>query len=1121
MFGIERLEEHARSLAAAQPVASATSGGPGLSGRLADNAAFLLHASRAMAPGAGGHEELTPAGEWLVDNYHLVDVQIREIGIDLPPGYYVQLPKLAGGPFAGLPRVFGAMWSLVAHTDSHVEPETLRRYLLAYQDVQPLTIGELWAVPITLRIVLIENLRRVAEIIVANSAARAMADGMADRLLGFKGRDPAPWSTVSGSFRSTPSPDAFAVQLAHRLRGRDPRGEPALAWLDAHLAERGVRLEAVVHDELQQQGVFNATIRNIITSLRMAAALDWAQAFETVCLIDGVLDQSDAFRAMDFATRNSYRAEIEQLARGFAFTTRSRSPGAPRRSLPKRGPDRRPAIVGGIPGYYLLAGGRLAFEAVDRLPTVHASAPCWFAPLGRSVSSAMALAVLGAWPRCSLTLPLWALAAAQTDRWWLLLLGMCGVVPASDAAVACINRFSMWAFGARPLPALELRAGIPQSLRTMVVVPALLTSVGAVRDLIARLEIHHLASPDGELHFALLSDWTDSATEHSADDALLLGAAMDGVTALNQRYGIAQAGDRFFLLHRHRVWNAGEACWMGWERKRGKLHELNRRLRGAADTSFMPHPPLPDGVRYIITLDSDTRLPRDTVRRLVGKMAHPLNAPRLDERESAVVEGYAILQPRVTPSLPMGPDSSLFQRVFSSMDGIDAYAGAVSDVYQDLFGEGSFAGKGIYDIDAFEAALAGRVPESTLLSHDLFEGVFARAGLASDIEVVEDFPAFYAVAVQRQHRWARGDWQLLPWIMPSRGRMLPAIGRWKMLDNLRRTFSAPAAILALLAGWLLPLGPALGWTAFVLATIAIPPTISLLGDATSRRGRVTLRSHINWLGLGLRHAAALTALVVTFMAHQSVLMGDAIARTLIRLVTRRRLLQWVTAAEVGAGPNLSIAGHYRKMAGAPVVGVLTAAVAIGGQPSVWLLVMPFAALWIASPAVAWWASRPSGVQAAPAGADLLALRRVGRRTWRFFETFVTPGDHMLPPDNFQEIPAPVLARRTSPTNIGLYLLCTANAHDFGWTGLVDTVERLEATMATLARMAQHRGHFFNWYATDDLRPLEPRYVSTVDSGNLSGHLIALANACPGLPHAGRRRPERHGRAPRHRCARPR
>lgn len=1100
LFGIERLEEHARTLAAAQPVATGRTRGQGLAARLAENAAFLLNASQALMASGGGSHELTPAAEWLIDNYHLVAVQIREIGIDLPPGYYAQLPKLATGPFIGFPRVFGAMWSLVAHTDSHIEPETLRRYLHAYQRVQPLTIGELWAVPITLRIVLIENLRRVAAIIVANRAARGMADELADGLLGFDGHAPAPWDEVSASLRPVSSPDAFAVQLAHRLRGRDPKGEPALAWLDKQLADRGLGIETVVHDELQQQGTFNATIRNIITSLRMAAALDWSETFETVSLVDAALGQSGSFPAMDFATRNLYRTAIEVLARRSALdeVEIARRAAALAADVATTQPEDCRRCD---PGFYLLAGGRRSFErAIGFRP----SALAW----ARRVLGALGLVGYGGCvvvvAALFLAVPLWALSAGGIGGWWLLLLGCVGIVPASDAAVACVNRFSMWASGATPLPALDLRAGIPGPLRTLVAVPTMLTSLSAVKELVRRLEIHHLASPDGELHFVLLTDWVDSPTERAEEDESLLAAAVRGVEELNRRYAPAAAGDRFVLLHRRRIWNAGEASWMGWERKRGKLHELNRFLRGATDTTFLPNPKVPVGVRYVVTLDSDTRLPRDAVRRLIGKMAHPLNTPRIDPASSRVVEGYAVLQPRVTPSLPMGQNSSVFQRVFSSMDGIDPYAGAVSDVYQDLFGEGSFAGKGIYDIDAFEAALAGRVPESALLSHDLFEGIFARAGLASDIEVVEDFPASYAVSALRQHRWARGDWQLLPWIMPWRPRLhagglalgrLTAIGRWKMLDNLRRTLSAPAFIFALAAGWLLPLGPATGWTCFVLATVALPPLVPVIGDVAARRSWVMPRRRLRELGLVLGHAMMLVMLVVTFMAHQAVLMGDAVARTLVRLVARRRLLQWLTAAEAGAQPNLTLAGHYRTMAGAPVIGLLAVALAFEARPWVWLLAIPFAALWIASPAVAWWASRRSGKQTAPSGADLQALRRVARRTWRFFETFVTPADNMLPPDNFQEDPAPVLARRTSPTNIGLYLLCAANAYDFGWTGLVDTVAGLEATMATLARLPQFRGHFFNWYATEDLRPLEPRYVSTVDSGNLAGHLIALANAC--------------------------
>ena len=684
------------------------------------------------------------------------------------------------------------------------------------------------------------------------------------------------------------------------------------------------------------------------------------------------------------------------------------------------------------------------------------------------------------------------------------LLGVLGAIPAIDAAVALVNRGVNVGFAATLLPALELLDGVPSDLRTPVAVPTLLTTPEGIEELIERLEIHHLASPEGDLHFALVTDWTDAANEHADGDAGLVAAAAEGIARLNRRYGPAPGGTRFLLLHRRRVWNGGESRCIGWERKRGKLHELNRLLRGATDTTFMDvgfgYPAAPTGVRYVVTLDSDTRLPRDAVRRLIGKMAHPLNRPRLDADGRRVFEGYAVLQPRVTPSLPIGREGSLFQRIFSSVSGIDPYASAVSDVYQDLFGEGSYAGKGIYDVDAFEAALANRAPDSTLLSHDLFEGVFARAGLASDVEVVEEFPARYDVGAIRHHRWARGDWQLLPWIFgraPARpgtataSSALPAIGRWKMLDNLRRTLSAPAAVLALLVGWTLPLHAALLWTLFVVLTIALPTLIP-------RRPGVTMSGHMRALGGDASLALTLSTLTVAFLADQAWLMADAIGRTLWRLgVSRRHLLEWVPAAQATIGPRLDFMGFARRMTGAIVIGAAAAIVALTSRHESWPVALPFAALWLASPAVARFVSLPRAAASRlpTTDADAQALRRTARRTWRFFETFVTSADKMLPPDNYQDDPAPAVAHRTSPTNIGLYLLSVVSARDFGWIGTGQAIDRLEATLTTMGCLQRVRGHFFNWYDTRDLRPLEPRYVSTVDSGNLAGHLIALANAC--------------------------
>jgi cyclic beta-1,2-glucan synthetase len=1101
LFSVERLEEHARSLAAAQTVIPGIRKGASVRRRLVDNEAVLVAAYRDIAEAVGAGEAITPAAEWLIDNFHVAERQIREIQADLPPSYYRQLPKLADGPLANYPRVFGIAWAYVAHTDSLFEPEILRRYLLAYQSVQPLTIGELWAVAITLRAVLVENLRRMARRVIDSRAGRREADALADRLLGAGGQAVEAAETVLPPDRPTPLPDSFLVQLVHRLRDQDPSIAPALTWLDGQLAKQGTTADAVVRDEHQRQVSGSITVRNIITSMRLISDVDWTELFERVSLVDEAFGVA-AFRQMDFPTRNLYRSAVEELARSCPYSEvevarAAVAAAAEVETLEPGGPEARL----GEPGYYLIAGGRRGFEAAIRFQpsrkTVVARA---FRALG--IGGYVAAGVMVA---AFLLATILSVVASGGVAWrWMLLLGVLGSIPAIDLAVALVNHVVTRGVRATLLPALDLRGGIPADLRTLVAVPVLLTSIEDVERQVERLEIHYLASAPGHLHYALLSDWADAETEITEEDDDLLAAGRAAIDRLNQRYGPAPGGDRFLMLHRRRVWNKGESRWIGWERKRGKLLELNRLLRGARDTTFLAPPAVPPGVRYVITLDADTQLPRETVGRLIGKMAHPLNRPRLDPRLGRVVEGYAVLQPRVTPALPLGQEGSLFLRVFSSASGIDPYAAAVSDVYQDLFGEGSYVGKGIYDVDAFEAALEGRVPESSLLSHDLFEGIFARAGLASDVEVVEDFPRRYAVAAARHHRWARGDWQLLPWIIPWRRSRtghrrlgsIPAVGRWKMLDNLRRSISPPALVLALVAGWTMPLDGAAVWTAFILGTIVLPPLIPVIANNAPLRPGATIASHLRALRAELTLGLVQSSLMIVFLADQAWMMGDAIVRTLFRLtVTRRHLLEWVSSAQVGSTTRPGILSSYQRMTGALVVAA--AAAAVTWEHSAWQLAAGFVAAWIASPAVAFWASLSPRVIARRqlAKGDVRALRLIGRRTWRFFETFVTSSSQMLPPDNFQETPEPVVANRTSPTNIGLYLLSVVSACDLGWIGTDEATERLEATVATMARMTRYRGHFLNWYDTSDLRPLDPQYVSSVDSGNLAGHLIAVANTC--------------------------
>ncbi len=1108
LFSVERLEQHAQSLAVAQRITSEPRRGRAIQPRIADNGRILLDSYRLLAQAIKEERSITPAAEWLVDNFHIVDEQLREIRDDLPADYYRKLPKLAQGHLEGYPRALGLAWAYVAHTDSRFDPDSLRRMVQAYQGVEALTIGELWAMATSLRIVLVENLRRLTEQMMSRRTARQRADKLADSLLGIGEDTPDVALASLRRLKGAALPTALQVQLFQRLREQDPAVVPALGWLEERLTAQGTTAEETVRHEHQRQAAMNVTVRNVITSMRLISWFGWADFVESVSLVDEVLRSHDSFAAMDFATRDQYRHAIEELALGSGHGEVEVARRAVAMAEDAGDLAAAPEARLGEPGYYLISDGRAELESVlhvhlrrgRRLRRAFAvTRPAY--PMTIAVVTAVILAV-----------PLVLARRGGAGPTALVVLAVLAALPASDLAIALINRVVMRAFGPTASPRLELIEGVPSHLRTLVVVPTLLTNQADVEDQIRRLEIHYLGNSEGDVRFALLSDWLDAEAESVAGDVELLATATEAIEGLNARHGDAPGGGaRFLLLHRKRRWNPAEGCWMGWERKRGKLHELNALLRGSTTTDYLvaDHAASipPSEVRYVVTLDGDTRLPRRAVARLVGTIAHPLNEPRFDPGLGRVVNGYGILQPRITPTLPTEREASLYQRTFSGTAGIDPYASAVSDVYQDLYGEGSYTGKGIYDVDAFELAMDGRVPENALLSHDLFEGTFARAGLVTEIELFDESPSHYLEATARSHRWARGDWQLLPWILGrardaagQRSRSpLPGVARWKMVDNLRRTLSAPLAVATLVAAWAIPSASAVVWTGFVVAVIVIPILAPIVAGVVvpPRRG-ISKRSHLRALISDVVLALAQIALALTFLAHQAALMADAVLRTLARMwFTHRNLLEWTTASQTKATVDLQLARFYRQMAGGVALAAGAVVLVVAVNRSSAAVAAPLVILWLLSPVIARWVSQPAPEAAGKplSASDAAVLRLIGRRTWRFFETFVGPEDHALPPDNFQEDPEPVVAHRTSPTNIGMYLLSIVTARDFGWIGTHEMVERLEATLGTISRLQRFHGHLYNWYDTRDLRPLEPPYVSSVDSGNLCAVLLVLSNAC--------------------------
>jgi cyclic beta-1,2-glucan synthetase len=1107
LYSIERLEQFAASLATEHKVSTEQERGRQLLPRLEENGRKLIAAYRSLGLAISNERTITPAAEWLVDNFHIVEEQLREIREDLPKSYYYELPKLTEGELAGYPRIYAIAIALVAHTDSRLDADTLRRFIRAYQREAALTIGEVWALAISLRLALVENLRRLTTRVVSSREEREEADALADKLLDMTSRPPEELVAVINERvkKRNKLGRAFIVHLVQRLRDQDTAVIAVIDRLEQYLAGQKSSTEQLVHEEHQRQATAQVTVGNIITSMRLLSTLDWRDFFEEVSLVDPILgeDPAGAYARMEFASRDRYRHVIERIAkrtRADELKVARRAVELAARTQPTPSQeDTRQAHV----GYYLIDDGALELEKEFNYRQ-HLTEK-----LTRAIFRHPTLVYLGTLAFITALIASAFLYYAYRSGSPPLIIIACAllvIIPASDLALGVLNWDVTRVFHPRVLPRMDTSKGIPEDARTFVVIPTLFTSEGAVHELLEKLEVHYLANQDERLSFALLGDFTDAPDEEMPEDEALLDAALRGIEDLNARYG-SEETKRFFLFHRRRQWNENEGKWLGWERKRGKLEEFNRLLRGARDTSFIVVTAAQEslaGIRYVITLDSDTQLPRDTARRLVGTIAHPLNRPRVDNQSGRVTEGYAILQPRVSISLTSA-SRSRFARIFSGNTGIDPYTTAVSDVYQDVFGEGSYTGKGLYDVDAFERALADRVPENSLLSHDLFESLYARAALVTDLELLDDYPAYYDTYAKRQHRWTRGDWQLARWLMPTvrdahRQRVrnqLPLIARWKIFDNLRRSLVAPMVLLWLVAAWTILPGSSLIWTSFALLVLAFPVYAHVTTSLLIHPRGIPWTSHFWSVWGDVRTNTAQVAVTITFLAHQSYLMTDAIARTVYRkLISHKHLLEWVTAAQAESASKHDRKAYLRFMWPAELLAAITLALILWLKPEALPVAAPFLTAWVLSPIIAHWLSRHVDVEEQVLTERFAReSRRVARRIWRFFETFAGQEDNWLPPDNFQEDPQPVIAHRTSPTNIGLHLLSTIAAHDFGYTGTLEVAERLSLTFTTLKKLQKFRGHLFNWYDTRSLEPLMPQYVSTIDSGNFAGHLVAVKQGC--------------------------
>jgi cellobiose phosphorylase len=1099
ILSIEQMGLHGKSLAKGHKLATGKAR-RNLLDRLSENESLLLEVYNLFSEDLGSDTAIPPAGEWLLDNFYLIEEQIRLAKRHLPKAYSRELPHLLGGDLAGYPRVYGIALEIISHGDGKIDLENLSSFVSAYQSVSTLKLGELWAIPIMLRLALIEKLRRTSVRIAAARADKQKAVYWADKMSETVAKDPNSLIlTIADMARSNPPMvSSFVAELVRRLQGQSPALSLPLNWIEQRLAESVLTTEQMVRAENQEQAAEQVSISNTISSLRLLGSTDWREFVESMSKVEEILCQDPAgvYARMDFPTRDSYRHVVEKLARRSKYSEREIAQHAvslAQKAAADHGEAHKEAHV----GYYLLDKGLFKTEHIgevhpkpnEALRKLVKRIPLWTyigLILLITLASGYALAYVASF--------------AGLHIWKLWVFSIFTVIGSSHLAILLVNWLVTLFVNPKRMPRMDYSRGVPDTARTLVTIPTMLTSPQNAESLINGLEVRFLANRQDNLYFCLLTDFGDAQVESLPQDESLLAIAEAGIKALNAKYS-GGGGDFFFLFHRPRLWNDVDKIWMAFERKRGKLSALNQFLLNGRKDDFsliVGDTKELENIRYIITLDTDTQLPLDSAQKFIGAMAHPLNSPEYDPKLKRIVAGYGILQPRVGISMDLGCGSR-YSAMCASDPGIDPYTRTVSDVYQDLFSEGSFVGKGIYDIEAFEQTSGNCFPNNRILSHDLLEGCYSRAGLLTDAELYEEYPSSYHADVKRRHRWTRGDWQIAQWVLPfipnQDNRLernpISMLSRWKIFDNLRRSVVALALTIMLIVGWLV-LSQPLFWSLVVLTILLLPPALGTIVDVLRKPADMKLLDHLRSELRSVCQRLTETAFYLATLPYEAYYSSDAILRTLWRThFSHKNMLEWAPSA-VTNRDEASLWGTFRRMWISPFLAVSTAFVMIALPGPVSFFALAILALWLASPVVAWWFSNPIlEHEARLSPAQITFLRKLSRKSWAFFETFAGPEDNWLAPDNFQEHPVPKVAHRTSPTNIGMSLLANLTAYDFGTISAGRLLERTSKTFQTMTNMRKHRGHFFNWYDTQTLQPLYPLYISTVDSGNLSGHLHVL------------------------------
>lgn len=1039
------------------------------------------------------NENIHLSAEWLLENAYTVKQSIQDVCKNLPEKFFRELPFIAEGPQKGLPALYILVSRIIADSDGRVTAENITAFLKAYQTEKIMTMGELWAFPLVMKIRLLECLVNLANKILDRVRQNQLADFWANRILYALRQDPEklyPLLTILSKDIPSPTP-YFADQLLIQLGDVDTASNTIKAWLQRKVGED---LADIFHFEQARQTLEQTSLANTISSLRRLEQISWREIFEDTSVVERILstEASGVYSKLDFNTRDRYRHAVEKIAKSKKMCEELVAKAAV--DLTE---DQTKPLLKHV-GYYLIDDGKPLLEKkIKYTPPLHDRILKVIRKYDQVVYlSVWALLTFG----FAAVFLFVVLGFVQTTALaWVL--GALSFFPFSELSIQLINFTLSHVLPPEILPKMSFKEGVPESFRTLVVIPTLLISENSIKKDLERLEIHYLANADKQVLFGLVTDFKDCSEEFNPEDAKLLKTVTDGIKILNEKYG-----QQFYLFHRNRLLNLREKCWMGWERKRGKLEQLNRYLSGNTDkeTDNLLHqgdPALLVGTKYVLTVDSDTQLPKDSIRRLVETLAHPLNTAEIDLNTKKVLRGYTIIQPRVSTTY-LSANTTWFASLFSDPFGVDPYTNSISDVYQDLFHEGVYHGKGLYDWRAFYQVLAGRLPENQILSHDLLEGAYARTGFASDIEFHDSFPPNYIQYSKRQQRWVRGDWQLLQWlgktVKDAKGNRekncLSLINKWKIFDNLRRSLVLIAATLILALGWFSE--SFIAWSSLIFGIVALP---AFLHTIDCIRVVFTVKLHRIW---GDLYKGILRALIsFIFLPHQAWTNADAITKALYRqYISGKLLLQWGISSFYSESDRHKC---YRQLTGISVLAIcFGAALALTGHASLWVAA-PVLLLWVIAPIICRILERESKVSQA-AAIDSLSkqyLRLLARKTWRYFDDFVTAETNWLPPDNYQERIRIEVAYRTSPTNIGFYLMSLISSHKMGYFTSQELLARFRDTIGTLKKIERYEGHFLNWYDIKNLSPLLPRYVSTVDTGNMLASFWAAEEKCTSLLNA--------------------